>query len=192
MISCRELRISVLTSTGAQPDSSYTEMSDYSMLRIYNSLAPSQMEIGVVANSGGMEPENITATAVQVADLMYNLTERLYPFAAMVQGVVQPSEYVEGISFERWSLVFIAVLVGIVVVIFAVDRMMVDAISKTDVLTLIENTTKNYNAKDGWKRKYPTWSLGQEEGSYRVLLRGEKVGLEKNSELQKLRDDDYA
>ncbi|KAF8939871.1 hypothetical protein EDD21DRAFT_388059 [Dissophora ornata] len=191
MISCRELRISVMTNTGAQPDSSYTELNDYSMLRIYNSTAPLQMDLLQIANSG-MHSESITAAAAQVADLLYNLTERLYPFAATVQGVVQPYEYVEGISFERWSLVFIGVLVGIIAVIFVMDRMMVDAISKADVLTLIENTTKNYNPKDGWKPKYPTWSLAQQEGSYRVLLRGEKVSLEKNSELQRLKDNDHA
>ncbi|KAK3830362.1 MAG: hypothetical protein J3R72DRAFT_456004 [Linnemannia gamsii] len=193
MISCRELQISVMTSTGAQPDSNYTELNDYSMLRIYNSMAPSQMDLSGVVNSNMMLPENITAIAVQVADLLYNLTERLYPFAAMVQGEVQPYEYVEGISFEQWSLVFIGVLVGIVAVMFVLDRMMVDEISKTDVLTLIENTTRSYDPKDGWKPQYPTWSLAQEEeGSYHVLLRGEKVSLKRNSELQKLKDRDHA
>ncbi|KAI1321651.1 hypothetical protein EDD11_003131 [Mortierella claussenii] len=98
MVSCRELRISVMTSTGAQPDSNYTKLNGYSMLRIYNSMAPSQMDIMQIIKSGMMPPENITATAVQ--------------------GVVQLYEYVEGISFELWTLVFISVLVGIVAVIF--------------------------------------------------------------------------
>ncbi|KAG0070413.1 hypothetical protein BGZ90_012657, partial [Linnemannia elongata] len=192
MISCRELRISVMTSTGAQPDSNYTELNDYSMLRIYNSMAPSQMDMTQVVNSNMKDSEIINATAVQVAELLYNLTERLYPYAATFQGVVQPYEYVEGISFERWSLVFIGVLVGIVAVMFVLDRMMVDEISKADVLVLIENTTESYDPKDGWKPNYPTWSLAQEEGSYDLLLRGEKVSLKRSSELQKLKDRDHA
>ncbi|KAH7055280.1 hypothetical protein BKA57DRAFT_501800 [Linnemannia elongata] len=192
MISCRELRISVMTNTGAQPDSDHTRRNDYSMLKIYDSMAPSQMGLAETVNGNTGSLESIATTAVQVADLLYNLTERLYPFAATFQGVVQPYEYVEGISFERWSLVFIGVLIGIVAVMFVLDRMMVDEISKADVLVLIENATESYDPKDGWKPKYPTWSLAQEEGSYDVLLRGEKVSLKRSSELQKLKDRDHA
>ncbi|KAG0279722.1 hypothetical protein BGZ95_000385 [Linnemannia exigua] len=179
MVSCRELHISARSSTGATPAvgdfNDYNVQQDYSMLLIYNATSPSQMILGFGDNA--IRVESVTKVAMQTADLLTNLTERIYPFMANYTGIVQPWEYKEGISMEQWSLVFVCSLVGVVLTMVAIERFLVEDIWRADVLTLIENTTKEYISKKRWENRYAEWSIAQENGSYKVRLRGELVSL---------------
>ncbi|KAF9544160.1 hypothetical protein EC957_012376 [Mortierella hygrophila] len=183
MVSCRELHISARSSTGATPamgdSNDYDDLQDYSMLLIYNATSPSQMTLGSGDNT--IRAENVTEVAMQTADLLTNLTERIYPFMANFTGIAQPWEYKEGISMEQWSLVFIGALVGVVLIMVAAEWLLVEDIWRADVLTLIENTTKEYLSKKRWEKRYAEWSVAQENGSYQVRLRGESIRLEEDT-----------
>ncbi|KAF9309509.1 hypothetical protein BG003_009684 [Podila horticola] len=184
MVSCREFHISARSSTGATPAvgdyNDYKAEQDYSMILIFNATSPSQMTLGLGDNTIGAE--NVADVAMQSADLLTNLTERMYPFMANFTGIVQPWEYTQGISMERWSVVFIGALVGVVLITVLAERLLVEDIWRADVLTLIENTTKEHTSKKPWKNRYAAWSIVQENGSYQVRLRGETVRLEEESE----------
>ncbi|KAF9154500.1 hypothetical protein BG015_000787 [Linnemannia schmuckeri] len=189
MVSCRELHISARSNTGATPavgdSNDYNGLQDYSMLLIFNATSPSQMTLGFGDNT--IRAENVTEVAMQTADLLTNLTERMYPFMANFTGVAQPWEYKQGISMEQWSLVFIGALIGVVLITVVAEWLLVEDIWRADVLTLIENTTKEYLSKKRWKRRYAEWSIAQENGSYQVRLRGEAIRLEEESERQLLK-----
>ena len=117
----------------------YTEpVVDYIMFRIYNAMAPNQVSIEDIDSESG---ENITAVALDMAEFLYNVTERIYSFTSMSLVQVQVFDLKEGISFEQWSLVFIGALVGIVVLVYGLDWWLVDEVYKADVFTLIETTT---------------------------------------------------
>lgn len=190
-VSCRELRVAVMTNTGALPSPRYPH---YAMATIYNAMAPNQvgyyqmLQFKDSSPDSPFSPESLDDVADQVVDLLHNLTERLYPFAANYSAVVQRISIYPGISFEHWSFVFIAVMMGIAVVIYAVDRIMNDEFSRMDVVTLIEKTTKTRSSK---KFMYPRWELVEEGGWYRVLLRGQEVGIVKTNEFENLKDEDY-
>ncbi|KAG0052821.1 hypothetical protein BGZ90_006379, partial [Linnemannia elongata] len=137
---------------------------DYSMLLIYNATSPSQTALGFGDNT--IRAENVTKVAMQTADLLTNLTERMYPFMANFTGIAQPWEYKEGISVEQWSLVFVGALVGVVLIMVAAEWFLVEDIWRADVLTLIENTTKTYPSRKRWEKRYAEWTILQENGSY--------------------------
>ncbi|KAF9348311.1 hypothetical protein BGX26_000269 [Mortierella sp. AD094] len=191
MVSCRELRVAVMTNTGAQPSPKYPH---YAMTTMYNAMAPNQVDHNQILQSqyssgdSQFKLESLDKVADQVVDLLNNITERLYPFAANYSAVVQEFNYSGGISFEYWSFVFMGVLVAIVAVIYALDKMMNNEYSGMDVVTLIEKTTKTPSSE---RFMYPRWKLVQEGGSYRVLLRGQMVGVVKTSELERLKDEDH-
>ncbi|KAG0208839.1 hypothetical protein BGX28_000314 [Mortierella sp. GBA30] len=190
-VSCRELRVAAMTNTGAQPNPEYPH---YIMTTIFNSMAPTQVDYTQILQNGlnsvdsPFRPESLDMVADQVVDLLNNITERLYPFAANYSAVIQEFYYVDGISFEHWSFVFMCVLVVIVAVIYALDKKMNDEFSRMDVVKLIEKTTKTPSSE---RFMYPRWKLVQEGGSHRVLLRGEEVRVVTTSELEMLKDDDY-
>ncbi|KAK5827668.1 hypothetical protein F5H01DRAFT_332038 [Linnemannia elongata] len=190
-VSCRELRVAVMTNTGAIPSSRYPH---YAMVTIYNAMAPNQVDYNQLLQlkegspDSPFRPESLDRVADQVVDLLKNITERLYPFAANNSAVVQWIVIYPGISFEHWSFVFMGVVVGLVVVIYALDKKMNDEFSRMDVVKLIEKTTKTPSSE---KFMYPRWKLVQKEGVYRVLLRGQEVGIVATSELEKLNDEDY-
>ncbi|KAF9309816.1 hypothetical protein BG003_009237, partial [Podila horticola] len=178
MVSCREFHISARSNTGATPAlDDYKSNQDYSMLLIFNATSPLQMTLGSRGDNV-IRAENVTEVAMQTADLLTNLTERIYPFMANFTGIAQPWEYKQGISMEQWSLVFIGALVGVVLITVVAERLLVEDIWRADVLTLIENTTKKYVSKKPWKNRYAMWSIAQENGSYQVRLRGETIRLE--------------
>lgn len=116
------------------------------MVLIYNATSPSQMTLGFGDNT--IRVENVTNVAMQTADLLTNLTERMYPFMANFTGIAQPWEYKEGISMGQWSLVFVGALVGVVLITVAAEWLLVEDIWRADALTLIENTTKEYLSKE--------------------------------------------
>ncbi|KAG0320442.1 hypothetical protein BGZ99_004506 [Dissophora globulifera] len=188
-VSCRELRVAVMTNTGARPSPKYSR---YTMMVMYNATAPNQVDQRQVLQSQYTESslfgiESLDEVADQVVDLLNNITERLYPFAADYSAVVRELYYDNGISFEYWSVVFMGVLVAIVAVIFALDKKMNNKYSKMDVVKLIEKTTKTSSDESFM---YPRWTLVQEGESCRVLLRGKMVHVVKTSEAEKLMDDD--
>lgn len=164
------------------------------MVTIYNAMAPNQVDYNQLLQlkegspDSPFRPESLDRVADQVVDLLKNITERLYPFAANNSAVVQWIVIYPGISFEHWSFVFMGVVVGLVVVIYALDKKMNDEFSRMDVVKLIEKTTKTPSSE---KFMYPRWKLVQKEGVYRVLLRGQEVGIVATSELEKLNDEDY-
>ncbi|KAG9062904.1 hypothetical protein KI688_004501 [Linnemannia hyalina] len=190
-VSCRELRVAVMTNTGAFPSPRYPH---YAMATIYNAMAPNQVDYNLMlqfkdsSSNSPFSPESFDDVADQVVDLLNNITERLYPFAANYSAVVQRINIYPGISFEHWSFVFMGVVVGIAAVIYALDKKMNDEFSRMDVVKLIEKTTKTPSSE---KFMYPRWKLVQEGGLYRVLLREQEVGVVKTSELEKLKDEDY-
>ncbi|OAQ24849.1 hypothetical protein K457DRAFT_1898689, partial [Linnemannia elongata AG-77] len=180
MVSCREFHISARSNTGATPavgdGNNYDVKQDYSMLLIYNATSPSQTALGFGDNT--IRAENVTKVAMQTADLLTNLTERMYPFMANFTGIAQPWEYKEGISVEQWSLVFVGALVGVVLIMVAAEWFLVEDIWRADVLTLIENTTKTYPSRKRWEKRYAEWTILQESGSYQIRLRGAPIRLE--------------
>ncbi|KAF9999931.1 hypothetical protein BGZ79_006473 [Entomortierella chlamydospora] len=190
MVSCREFHISARSNTGATPAmgdfSDFNDLQDYSMLLIFNATSPSQMSLGYGENT--IRAENVTKVAIQTADLLTNLTERMYPFMANFTCIAQPWEYKQGISMEQWSIVFIGVLLGVVLITAVAERFLVEDIWRADVLTLIENTTKEYVSKKRWEKRHAEWSITQESGSYQVRLRGSKIRLEEDSERQYLKE----
>ncbi|KAH7054910.1 hypothetical protein BKA57DRAFT_452570 [Linnemannia elongata] len=192
MVSCREFHISARSNTGATPavgdGNNYDVKQDYSMLLIYNATSPSQTALGFGDNT--IRAENVTKVAMQTADLLTNLTERMYPFMANFTGIAQPWEYKEGISVEQWSLVFVGALVGVVLIMVAAEWFLVEDIWRADVLTLIENTTKTYPSRKRWEKRYAEWTILQENGSYQVRLRGASIRLEEESERESLKDHD--
>ncbi|KAG0319907.1 hypothetical protein BGZ99_004847 [Dissophora globulifera] len=189
MVSCREFHISARSNTGATPavgkGYEYNEYQDYAMLLIFNATSPTQMTIPYELDI--VRHESVTTVAMQSADLLTNLTERMYPFMANFTGMAQPWEYKQGISIEQWSLVFIGALIGVVLITVAAERFLVEDIWRADVLTLIENTTKEYQSKKRWGKRYAAWSLVQEDGSYHVQLRGVTICLDDDSEHQSLK-----
>jgi hypothetical protein len=190
-VSCRELRIAVMTNTGAVPSPRYPH---YAMAAIYNAMAPNQISYNQLlqfkdsSRGSPSSPESLDDVAYQVVGLLNNITERFYPFAATYSAVVRRSSLYPGISFEHWSFVFMGVVMGIAAVIYAVDKMRNDEFSRMDVVKLIEKTTKTSSSES---YMYPRWKLVQEGGVYRVLLRGQEVGVIKTSELENLKDEDY-
>ncbi|KAF9319046.1 hypothetical protein BG003_009967 [Podila horticola] len=190
-VSCRELRIAVMTNTGAQPSPKYSR---YTMATMYNAMAPNQVDLYQIQQSqydsvgSQFRPESLDKVADQVVDMLKNITERLYPFAANYSAVVQEFDYYGGISFEHWSFVFMIVLVAIVAVIYALDKFMNNEYSRMDVVKLIEKTTKTPTSE---KFMYPRWKLVQKGGSYRVLLRGQILGAVETSEFEMLTDEDH-
>ena len=133
------------------------------MVLIYNATSPSQMTLGFGDNT--IRVENVTKVAMQTADFLTNLTERMYPFMANFTGIALPWEYKEGISMEQWSLEFVGALVGVVLIMVVAEWFLVEDIWRADVLTLIENTTKEYLSKKRWEKRYAEWSIAQENGS---------------------------
>ncbi|KAF9346278.1 hypothetical protein BGX26_002241, partial [Mortierella sp. AD094] len=169
-VSCREFHIWAMSNTGATlgPDqSNFLAQQDFAMIRMYNSTSATQTSF-VDVLVGGISIENITWVALQTRDLLTNLTERMYPFMANTTGTADPWEHSPGILIESWSLKFIVSLLGVAVVMFGLEKYFVKDISRADVLTLIENTTKDYvGSKKKWKKRNADWSLTKEEsGSY--------------------------
>ncbi|GJJ76912.1 hypothetical protein EMPS_09271 [Entomortierella parvispora] len=207
MMSCRELHIAIMSNTGAtfNPNTN----AGYDMFKIYNALAPNQVSPEEIDYHGG---ENVTAVAEEMTAFLHNITERLYPFVALYQAQAQVFELKEGISFEPWSVVFMGTLVGIVVLMYLLEWWLVEDVYKADVLTLIETTTlggvggattastaatttkkmKKEEKKRWSKRKYPKWSLDKDGDAHHVLLRGERVLVEKPAERRRLKGADYA
>ena len=126
--------------------------------------------------------------ADDVAQMLGNITERLYPFAALDSAIVMDYYYVNGISFERWSLVFMGTLAGIVLVIFIADRIVNDEYSRMGVVALMERTTKTAKTKSF---VYPRWRLINDRGTFRVLLRGQRVGVTSSPESARLKLDGH-
>ncbi|KAG0335555.1 hypothetical protein BG000_007432 [Podila horticola] len=180
-----------MTNTGAQPSPKYSR---YTMATMYNAMAPNQVDLYQIQQSeyysvgSQFRPESLQKVADQVVDMLKNITERLYPFAANYSAVVQDFDYYGGISFEHWSFVFMGVLVAIVAVIYALDKFMNNEYSRMDVVKLIEKTTKTPTSE---KSMYPRWKLIQKGGSYRVLLRGQLLGAVETSEFEMLTDEDH-
>ncbi|KAF9343291.1 hypothetical protein BGX26_005970 [Mortierella sp. AD094] len=178
-VSCREVHIWAMANTGATWDGrDYADGHNrFAMIQMYNATSPAQMSIKL---DDSLQPENITVVALQTRDLLKNLTERMYPFIAQYSAIAYPWGYGEGIAFEGWSLVFIGCLLGLVVFMIGLEKVLVDDISRADVLTLIENTTKDYGQpKSKWRRRHEDWSLTKEEGgTYLVRLRGKAILLE--------------
>ncbi|KAF9177059.1 hypothetical protein BGZ51_009241, partial [Haplosporangium sp. Z 767] len=120
------------------------------------------------------------------------IADRLYPLSAEYSAKVTPYSFVDGILVELWALVFITVVVILVAVLFVLDMIMNDAVSKASVTTLIEHSTAEREIsakgdKKNWEEsEYPLWRLIKQGNNYQVTLRGERVGL-RSSETEKLR-----
>ncbi|KAF9919964.1 hypothetical protein FBU30_010329, partial [Linnemannia zychae] len=187
MVSCREFHITARSNTGAtrSENSDYIDYGFYTMFTIFDSTSISQRVLGHSYNR--VHLENVTEVAIQSADLLKNLTERMYPFMANYTGIVQPWEHRSGISVEKWTVVFIGTLIGLVVVTAVVERFLVEDIWRADVLTLIENSTKEYTSKKKqWEKRYGRWSVVQVDGSHQVKLWGKTIWLEAESESQSM------
>ncbi|GJJ71346.1 hypothetical protein EMPS_03696 [Entomortierella parvispora] len=186
-ISCRELRIAVMLNTGAQPNSSYPH---YSMVKMYNALSPNQMENSEFLRSqsreigGPFKLESLDTVADDVVQLLGNITERLYPFAAIISAEVQGYSYEAGITFEHWSFVFMITLTCIVVVIYIVDRVVNDEYARMGFFPLIEKTTKTAKSKSF---VYPRWRLVNDGGRFHVLLRGQRITVIDAPETERLK-----
>ena len=170
-----------MTSKGATRNETTNNGLHSKMLKIYSAEAPNQVDI--IALEHVKEPNN-SAVALQVADLLYNITQQLYPPMTTFEGVAQPFVSKKGISLESWSVLFIGILIGVVFVMYVIDWIWVDTVSKTDVLTLIENATdasvlaRQRNKKNRMKKRtHASWSLEKNiNQEYRVLLRGQRIG----------------
>ncbi|KAF9962743.1 hypothetical protein BGZ70_007935, partial [Mortierella alpina] len=122
------------------------------------------------------------------------IADRVAPLNAEFMAKVVPHKMVPGIQVELWAILFIALVVLIVVVLFALDRFMNDPVSRASVTTLIEHSTaqEELSAKGKaaeWEETdYSPWALVKEGDSYQVTLRQEYIGV-RSDETRKLRYD---
>ncbi|KAF9176543.1 hypothetical protein BGZ50_000382 [Haplosporangium sp. Z 11] len=200
MVSCREYRITVMVNNNTKqrewisgPDAEYISdpREETDLLLMYNAVSPTLM------SQKDIEYRNMTIDGLDAIDqsmppFLKGIADRLYPLSAEYSAKVTPYSFVDGILVELWALVFITVVVILVAVLFVLDMIMNDAVSKASVTTLIEHSTaeREISAKGGKKNweesEYPLWRLIKQGNNYQVTLRGERVGL-RTSETEKLR-----
>ncbi|KAF9570312.1 hypothetical protein EC968_001977 [Mortierella alpina] len=221
MISCRETRITVMANKAFKarvkpedppsaepnpektvdpddPRAGYHEDLEFPykatiLLTMYNSQAPTMMTLKDIV-IGNLTIDSLDAIDQGMPALLKDIADRVAPRNSEFMAKVVPYTTVPGILVELWAIVFIAIVVLIVVVLFALDRWMNDAVSRASVTTLIEHSTaqEELPAKGKtteWEETdYSPWALVKEGDVYHVTLRRELIGV-KSDETRKLRYD---
>ncbi|KAF9182130.1 hypothetical protein BGZ51_004945 [Haplosporangium sp. Z 767] len=197
MISCREYRITVMFNNGTKqkvwiPGPGEGKIDDprinTDFLTMYNAVAPTSISLKKITQ-GNMAIDGLDAIDQSMPSFLKDIADRLYPLSAEYSAKVTPYSYIDGILVELWALVFIVVVVAFVVVLFVLDMIMNDAVSKASVTTLIEHSTAENeipvkdDKRDWGVSEYPPWELVRQGSTYQVTLRGERVGL-KTSETE--------
>ncbi|KAF9958798.1 hypothetical protein BGZ72_010860 [Mortierella alpina] len=221
MISCRETRITVMANkafkarvepedSGSNPPAQeepdfddpklgYQEnlrfpYGTYTLLAtIYNTLSPTLVTLEEIIK-GNMTIDSLDVIDQTMPALLKDIADRVAPMNSEFMAKVVPYKSVPGILFELWAIIFIAIVVLIVVVLFALDRLMNDAVSRASVTTLIEHSTAQEKLpakgkKANWEETdYSSWALVKDGDNYQVTLRREHIGV-RSDETKNLRYD---
>ncbi|KAF9989506.1 hypothetical protein BGZ75_006198 [Mortierella antarctica] len=220
MISCRETRITVMANkdfkakvepedpppatsnptetvdpddprAGYQDGIEFPYGSATVVLTMYNSQAPTFMTMGDIV-IGNLTIDSLDEIDRDMPALLKDIADRVAPLNAEFVAKVVPYKVVPGIQVELWAIIFIAIVVLIVVVLFALDRFMNDAASRASVTTLIEHSTMREEllakgkTKDWAETDYSPWALVKEGDTYQITLRREIIGVQ-SEETKKLR-----
>ncbi|CAO3566743.1 unnamed protein product [Mortierella alpina] len=223
MISCRETRITVMANKAFKakvrptkpepvasdptketvdpndPRAGYQEEVEFpydsatDLLTLYNSQAPTLMTLSDIT-IGNLTIDSLDEIDRGMPALLKDIADRVAPLNAEFVAKVVPYTVIPGIQVELWALLFIALVVLIVVVLFVLDRFMNDAVSRASVTTLIEHSTAHDElltkgkAAEWEETDYSPWALVKEGDTYQVTLRQELIGV-RSDETRKLRYD---
>lgn len=173
---------------------------------MYDASAPTLVSLEDIIK-GNMTISNLDEIDKGMPALLKDIADRVAPLNADFVAKVIPYETVPGIQFELWAIVFIAMVVLFVAVLFVLDLVMNDAVSRVSVTTLIEHSTaqdgllekvEKRDWQDGllakvekrdWQESdYSPWALVKEGNTYQVTLRRERIGV-RSDETEKPRYD---